>query len=59
SLRLYGLILTIIMVVKFILVDLSQENSITRVLALMFGGLICFGISVMYNKLNKIIEKVS
>jgi uncharacterized membrane protein len=52
SLRLYGLILTVLMVIKFILVDLSQENSITRVLALVAGGLICFGISVLYNKLN-------
>lgn len=56
SLRLYGLILTIFMVLKFIVVDLSQENSVTRVVALMLGGLICFGISVLYNKLNSIIE---
>ena len=52
SLRLYGLMLTILMVLKFILVDLSQENSITRIFALLLGGLICFGISVLYNKLN-------
>lgn len=53
SLRLYGLILTILMVLKFVLIDLSQENSITRVVALLIGGLICFGITVIYNKLNK------
>ena len=52
SLRFYGLVLTIIMVIKFIIVDLSQENSIIRVFALIFGGLICFGISLIYNKLN-------
>ncbi len=57
SLRLYGLILTILMVLKFIVVDLSRENSITRVLALMSGGLICFGISILYNKLNLIIRR--
>lgn len=57
TLRLYGLILTILMVLKFIIVDLSQENSITRVIALMLGGLICFGISVLYNKLNTIIDE--
>lgn len=56
SLRLYGLILTIIMVIKFILIDLSEENSITRVISLIIGGLICFGISVIYNKLNTKIE---
>jgi|GEM_PF-826593 Predicted membrane protein len=52
NLRLYGLILTITMVAKFIIIDMSQENSITRVIALIFGGFICFGISVIYNKLN-------
>ena len=52
GLRLYGLILTILMVLKFIAVDLKQENSITRVAMLMVGGLICFGISVLYNRLE-------
>lgn len=53
GIRLYGLILTIIMAAKFILVDLSQENSITRVLALIAGGGLCFFISFIYNKLNE------
>lgn len=56
SLRLYGLIVTILMVLKFIFVDLGQENSITRIVALLLGGLICFGITLLYNKLNKEIE---
>lgn len=53
SIRLYGLVLTIIMVAKFIFVDLNQENSITRVLALIAGGGLCFLISFIYNKLSK------
>ncbi len=53
SIRLYGLVLTIIMVAKFIFVDLSQENSITRVLALVAGGGLCFLISYIYNKLSE------
>lgn len=53
SIRLYGLILTIIMVAKFILVDLIQENSITKVLALILGGGLCFFISYIYNKLSE------
>lgn len=57
SLRLYGLMFTILMVLKFIIVDLSQENSITRIVALLVGGLICFGISVLYNKLNNMIQE--
>lgn len=53
SIRLYGLVLTIIMVAKFIIVDLNQENSITRVLALIAGGGLCFLISYIYNKLSE------
>ena len=53
SIRLYGLVLTIIMVAKFIIVDLNQENSITRVLALVAGGGLCFLISYIYNKLSE------
>jgi uncharacterized membrane protein len=51
SIRQYGLVLTIIMVAKFILVDLNEKNSITRVLALIAGGCLCFCISFIYNKL--------
>jgi hypothetical protein len=53
NIRLYGLVLTIIMVAKFILVDLNQENSIIRVLALIAGGGLCFVISLIYNKLSE------
>lgn len=53
SIRLYGLILTIIMVIKFIAIDLSQENSIVRVLALVSGGALCFLISYIYNRLSE------
>ncbi|MGF7145619.1 putative membrane protein [Anaerotaenia torta] len=53
GIRLCGLILTIIMVARFIVVDLNQENSITRVLALIAGGGLCFLISFIYNKLSE------
>lgn len=53
SLRLYGLIITMLMVLKFIAIDLSQENSLIRIIALFIGGIICFGITLLYNKLNK------
>lgn len=53
SIRLYGLVLTIIMVAKFILVDLYEENSITKVLALIAGGCLCFLISFIYNKASE------
>jgi hypothetical protein len=57
SIRMYGLILTLLMALKFILVDLSQENSVIRVIALLVGGFICFGISVLYNRLNNIVTQ--
>lgn len=53
SIRLYGLVLTIIMVAKFILVDLHEENSITKVIALILGGCLCFLISFIYNKASE------
>ncbi|WP_124065086.1 DUF2339 domain-containing protein [Clostridium sp. E02] len=48
-----GLALAILMVVKFIIIDLHQENSITRVAGLIAGGGLCFLISLIYNKLSQ------
>lgn len=53
GIRMYGLVLTILMVAKFILVDLYRENSLTRVAALVVGGMLCFAVSVIYNKLSE------
>ncbi len=51
--RQFGLGITILMVAKFILVDLNGENSITRVVAFVAGGILCFIVSVIYNRLSK------
>lgn len=56
SIRQFGLAITILMVAKFIFVDLHGENSITRVLAFVLGGILCFIISVIYNRLSKEIQ---
>ncbi len=56
NLRRYGLILTIAMVIKFIILDLSGENSIKRVAALIAGAMLCFIISYIYNKLSARLE---
>lgn len=55
SLRIFGLILTITMVLKFILIDLTWYNSLMRVFSFVIAGLLCFGISILYNKIS--IEK--
>lgn len=51
--RQFGLGITMLMVAKFIIVDLQGENSITRVLAFVAGGVLCFIISIIYNHLSK------
>ncbi len=55
--RHFGLGLALLMVTKFIFVDLSGENSITRVIAFVVGGVLCFIISIIYNKLSKTKEE--
>ncbi len=57
GIRKYGLILTIVMVAKFIIIDLSGENSIKRVAALIAGAVLCFIISYIYNKLSARLEE--
>lgn len=48
-LRIYGLILVIICVVKLVTLDIGDAEATTRVVALIVGGIICFGISALYN----------
>lgn len=56
GLRLYGLVVTLLMVFKIITIDIGGQNSITRVVSLIVGGLICFAISIVYNKIDKSME---
>ena len=48
-LRLYGLLLTVICVLKLVILDVANENTYTRVFAFIGGGLICFVISAIYS----------
>ncbi len=50
GLRLYGLSVIIICVLKLVTVDISSANSTARVVALILGGMICFAISGLYNR---------
>lgn len=56
GIRIYGLILSIIGVVKLILFDMDYDNPALRALSFLVCGLICFGISFIYHKLDKLIE---
>ncbi|SDM58764.1 DUF2339 domain-containing protein [Actinomyces ruminicola] len=49
TLRHYGLTLVLLVVLKLAVVDLAGQNSLTRILALVVAGVVCFGLSLAYN----------
>lgn len=51
--RLYGLTVLMLSVLKMILVDTTGNNPIVKVIAMIVGGIICLGISYLYNKLER------
>ena len=53
SLRIFGLILSFISTIKLILFDFNYESSIEQAFSFFICGIICFIISLIYNKLNK------
>lgn len=56
--RIYGLVLSLVSVLKLVLIDITYDNSIERVVSFIVGGLLCFGIVCIYNKMSpKVQEK--
>lgn len=53
SFRLYGLYLSIFSVLKLILVDLTYDNSLLRVVGFIGAGILCFVIVWIYNKMSE------
>lgn len=53
SLRIYGLFLTMMSVVKLILFDVDYSSTLGTVTALMICGVLCFIINFIYNMLSK------
>ncbi|MCL3790602.1 DUF2339 domain-containing protein, partial [Actinomyces sp. 187325] len=49
-LRHYGLVLVLVSVLKLAVLDIGGQSPLTRVLALLAAGLVCFGLSLAYNK---------
>lgn len=49
SLRLYGLILTMVCVLKLVTWDVAELETLLRILSLIGGGVICFAISAIYS----------
>ena len=52
ALRHYGLGLVLLMVVKSAVLDIAGQNSVVRILALLVAGLICFALSLVYNRFS-------
>lgn len=53
SMRLFGLVLSMLSIVKLIMFDVSYSNTLMRALSFLASGLICFGISLVYNRIDK------
>lgn len=53
GLRMYGLVVVMICVLKLVTFDINAANSSARVLAFIVGGLICFAVSGIYNRVEK------
>ena len=52
-LRIYGLGLTMLSIVKLIMIDVTYENTLGNAISFFVSGLLCFVISMTYNYLDK------
>lgn len=51
--RLYGLVLSIICVIKLVLIDIEYNYVIMKPLSYLLAGVLCFGISWIYSRIEK------
>ena len=49
----WALMTTLIFVVKFIVIDISFDSSVLKALSYLIAGILCFGISAIYNYFEK------
>lgn len=57
SFRMYGLILTLLSVLKLILFDIEYSSDILRPVGIFISGVLCFVISFIYSKIEKQISE--
>ena len=57
SFRIYGLILSMVSVCKLILFDVSGRSALDKAVGFLVCGLICFGISFLYNRIENRVKK--
>ncbi len=53
SLRIFGLLLSMISIFKLIMVDISYDNTFGHALSFFVSGILCFVISLIYNYIDK------
>ncbi len=57
SLRIYGLVTTMIFAVKLIMIDIKYDNVLGNAVSFFISGLMCFGISALYSIADKKLSK--
>lgn len=53
SIRIYGLVLSMISIFKLIMIDISYANTLGHALSFFISGVLCFVISLIYNFIDK------
>ena len=59
SLRLYGLIVSMICVIKLVMVDITYQNTAGHALSFFISGVLCFAISALYSFADKKLKKTT
>lgn len=57
SVRVYGLVLTLTSIVKLVLIDINYSSTLAHAVSVFVCGILCFGVSKMYNYVDKRIGK--
>ena len=52
-LRIYGLCLAMLAVIKLMMIDVEHDNSMETVLCFLGAGILCFAINFIYNHVKK------
>lgn len=53
SLRIFGLLLSMVSIFKLIMVDISYDNTLGHAVSFFVSGILCFVISLIYNYIDK------
>ncbi|MCR5214258.1 MAG: DUF2339 domain-containing protein [Eubacterium sp.] len=53
NLRIYGLVVSMICVVKLVMIDITYDNTLGHAISFFISGILCFAISAVYNIAEK------